>query len=108
MESNYELQGGCLRISVPKELDHHCAEQMRTETDLLVETYHVRKIVFDFAGTEFMDSSGIGVLIGRCRNMGFSGGTVEAENLNERIQKIFLVSGLQKIIKTTTMKGKQA
>ena len=98
MECNYELKDGCLRIYVPKELDHHCAAGLRQETDLLVEAYHVRKLIFDFSGTEFMDSSGIGVLIGRCKNMSYSSGTVEAANLNDRLQKIFVVSGLHKII----------
>lgn len=102
MECNYELKEGCLTISVPKELDHHCATQLKTETDLLVDAYHVRKLVFDFSETEFMDSSGIGVLIGRCKNMNYSGGEVAAENLSERIQKIFVVSGLHKIIKIKT------
>lgn len=102
MEYNYELKEGCLKICVPKELDHHCATQLKQETDLLVDAYHVRKLIFDFSETEFMDSSGIGVLIGRCKNMGYSGGEVSAENLNERIQKIFVVSGLHKIIKIKT------
>lgn len=102
MECNYELKEGCLTICVPKELDHHCATQLRMETDMLVEAYHVRKLVFDFTKTEFMDSSGIGVLIGRCKNMSYSGGEVAAENLSERIQKIFVVSGLHKIIKIKT------
>ena len=98
MECNYELKDGCLRIYVPKELDHHCAAGLRQETDLLVEAYHVRKLIFDFSAVTFMDSSGIGVLIGRCKNMSYSGGTVEAANLNDRLQKIFVVSGLHKII----------
>lgn len=102
MECNYELKEGCLKICVPKELDHHCATLLKTETDLLVDAYHVRKLVFDFSETEFMDSSGIGVLIGRCKNMNYSGGEVAAENLSERIQKIFVVSGLHKIIKIKT------
>lgn len=102
MECNYELKEGCLTICVPKELDHHCATQLRMETDLLINAYHVRKLVFDFSGTEFMDSSGIGVLIGRCKNMSYSGGEVSAENLSERIQKIFVVSGLHKIIRVST------
>ena len=83
---------------MPKEVDHHCAEQLRREADLLIGAYHIRRLIFDFSGTEFMDSSGIGVLIGRCKNMGYSGGEVLAEHLNERIQKIFIVSGLHKII----------
>ena len=66
---------------------------------MLIGAYHVRRLVFDFSETEFMDSSGIGVIIGRCKNMNYGGGSVEAEHLNARIEKIFLVSGLNKIIK---------
>lgn len=102
MECKYELKDGCLTIHVPKELDHHCATQLRGEADLLIESYRVNRLVFDFAGTEFMDSSGIGVLIGRCKNMRFNGGRVEARNLNDRVQKIFVVSGLHKMITVRT------
>lgn len=99
MECKYELKDGCLTVTMPKELDHHSAAGLRTQTDMLISAYHVKHLVFDFSGTEFMDSSGIGVIIGRCKNMKYSGGNVEAENLNGRIEKIFLVSGLNKIIK---------
>ena len=57
-------------------------------------------LLFDFAGTEFMDSSGIGVLIGRCRNMSYCGGSVKAQHMNERIQKIFRISGLHQLMET--------
>ena len=93
MECHYELKAGCLTISMPKELDHHSAEQLRMEADLLI----------DFAGTEFMDSSGIGVLIGRCRNMNYCGGSVKAQHMNDRIQKIFRISGLHKLMETEAM-----
>ena len=102
MECKYQLKDGCMRISLPREVDHHYAEQLRKEADLFIGAYRVRRLVFDFAGTEFMDSSGIGMLIGRCRHMGYSGGEVSAEHLNERIQKIFVVSGLHKMIKVTS------
>lgn len=107
MECNYELKDGCLTISVPKELDHHCAAQLRAEADLLINSYPVNRLVFDFARTEFMDSSGIGVLIGRCKNMNYTGGKVEAEHLNERIQKIFVVSGLHKIIQISNQEEEE-
>lgn len=58
----------------------------------------MRSLVFDFADTRFMDSSGIGVVIGRCKNVRFSGGYVRAVNLNGQIRRIFKLSGLQKII----------
>ena len=53
----------------------------------------------DFSGVEFMDSSGIGMMIGRCKNMDFTGGEVRAEHMNGRIRKIFLLSGLHKMVK---------
>ena len=103
MEYNLERNEGKLTVTMPKEVDHHCANQIRMEADLLIDTYHVRKLIFDFSYTEFMDSSGIGVIIGRCKSMGFSGGEVAATNMNERVKKIFMVSGLQKLIRVDTV-----
>ena len=108
MECHYELTKGCLTISMPKELDHHSAEQLRQEADLLIDSYRVRNLIFDFSGTEFMDSSGIGVLIGRCRNMNYCGGSVKAKHMNARIQKIFRISGLHKLMETEVMGNEQA
>ncbi len=98
MKKYCELQDGYLLVRVPRELDHHQAGSLRMEADMMTEICHVRKIVFDFAETEFMDSSGIGVIIGRSRNMGYCGGAVAARNMNERVKKIFMVSGLHKIV----------
>lgn len=98
MEKYCELQEGSLIVYVPKELDHHEANRLKMETDLMIDAYHVRKLVFDFSRTEFMDSSGIGVIIGRSRNMGYYGGEVVARNLNGRMKKIFQVSGLHTLI----------
>ena len=98
MECEYQIKGNTLRIVVPQELDDHVASQIQEETDLLANTYYIRNIVFDFKRTEFIDSSGIGVILGRYKNMKFSGGKVTAENLNERMQKIFVMSGLEHLI----------
>lgn len=98
MECEYQIKGNTLRIVVPQELDHHVASQIQEETDLLANTYYIRNIVFDFKRTEFMDSSGIGVILGRYKNMKFSGGSLAVENLNERMQKIFVMSGLEHLI----------
>ncbi len=98
MEYNFEMMEGKLRVLVPRELDHHLASQLKEEADLLIDAYHVKKLVFDFSETEFMDSSGIGVLIGRSRNMEFVGGKVIATNLSPRVAQIFRLSGLHKMI----------
>lgn len=107
MEYNLERNEGKLTVTMPKEVDHHCANQIRMEADLLIDTYHVRKLIFDFSHTEFMDSSGISVIIGRSRNMGFTGGQVIAENMNQRVEQIFRVAGLNKLITVIPSKEKE-
>ena len=98
MEHRYEREYGCLILRMPRELDHHQAEILKEEADELIKNYPVRSLVFDFTDTQFMDSSGIGVIIGRCKNVRFSGGYVRAVHLNGQIQRIFQLSGLRKII----------
>ncbi len=98
MEHKFERATGQLFIQMPREVDHHFAEQLRHETDGLINRYPVRSLVFDFQKTVFMDSSGIGVILGRCRNLRFAGGQASAIHLNGQIQRIFQVSGLHKII----------
>ncbi|MEG0962645.1 MAG: anti-sigma factor antagonist [Lachnospiraceae bacterium] len=98
MKHRYEKEYGCLVLSMPEELDHHQAEALKEEADQLILKYSVRNLVFDFEHTNFMDSSGIGVIIGRCKNVKFSGGFVKAVHLNEQIHRIFKLSGLMKMI----------
>ena len=98
MEHKFKKEYGCLVLQMPEELAHHQAEFFKEEADGLILKYPVRSLVFDFADTRFMDSSGIGVLIGRCKNVRFSGGYVKAIHLNGQIQRIFKLSGLKKII----------
>ena len=105
MQTKYELEELGLAVWVPKELDHHHADVLRAEVELLIHIHHARNLVFDFEQTEFMDSSGIGMLIGRSRKMGYAGGSVEAENLNKRVQKIFAMAGLPRLI--TVIKEEQ-
>lgn len=98
MEHKFERETGRLFIRMPREVDHHFAQQLRRETDSLISRYPVRGLVFDFQKTVFMDSSGIGVILGRCRNLKFAGGQATAIHLNSQIQRIFQVSGLHKLI----------
>ena len=76
----------------------HVNHRLREEADLMVETHFIRTIIFDFSGTDWMDSSGIGVILGRYKNMKLSGGHVYAVHLNERMKKIFAMSGMEHLI----------
>ena len=100
MQLQYQLTEEKLTILMPQEVDHHVAQHMSREVDCLIDSWHVRTLVFDFAETEFMDSSGIGVLIGRKKRMDLHGGRVRAANLTVRALQIFEKSGLTRIIET--------
>ena len=95
---DYRIQENCLTIFLPRELDHHNAEDIRKMSDHLIERKHIKHVIFDFKGTHFMDSSGIGILIGRKKTMDMHAGKVTAVNLGERVYKIFEKSGLFQII----------
>ena len=69
---------------------------------MLVESFGIQELELDFEKTEFMDSSGIGVVIGRNKTMNFRGGKLSASHINKRIEMIFQSVGLEKIVE---MKG---
>lgn len=81
------------------ELDHHVASTIRDEIDEILMTKSVKNIVFDFKNINFMDSSGIGVIIGRYKKISSEKGTVSVININSRVKKVFDLSGMNKIIK---------
>lgn len=98
MNEMFQIQGTCLKIYLPKELDHPQAEMVREEASYLMERHYVKQIVFDFQNTDFMDSSGIGMIMGRYRALGLRGGSICAVHVNERIDKILRLSGVHRFI----------
>lgn len=98
MNSMYTITGTVLRIHLPAEIDHHAAMRLCAETDRLIQKKYIRRVVFDFSETTFMDSSGIGMLIGRYKLMRFMGGIVLAVNVGPRMYQILSMAGIYKII----------
>ena len=94
----YQVQENYLTIFLPSELDHHNAEEIRKESDRLIEHNHIRYVIFDFRDTNFMDSSGIGVIMGRYKRVYLLGGEVFAVHTNERMKRILSMSGVTKIM----------
>lgn len=85
-------------VYLPKELDHHFAQQVSREVDKELEKGTVKQLVLDFSNTGFMDSSGIGMIMGRKRLLSYSGGTVSAIHVSDRILRIMQLSGIYKHI----------
>lgn len=80
------------------ELDHHISNELREEIDSILIAKPIKNIIFDFKNIIFMDSSGIGVIIGRYKKISGDGGKVSVVNVNARVKKIFDLSGMNKII----------
>lgn len=94
----YQVEENCLTIYLPEEVDHHNAEEIRREADKVIAEKHIKHVIFDFQDTIFMDSSGIGVIMGRYRQIYLLGGAIWAVNANERMHQILNMSGVMKIM----------
>lgn len=94
----YQVEENCLTIFLPREVDHHQAEEIRKNADTVIEQNHIKYVIFDFDKTEFMDSSGIGAIMGRYRIIRLVGGEVWAVHTNARMKKVLTLSGVTNIM----------
>lgn len=98
VKADFEVVNQCLIIRLFEELDHHNAIMIREQSDKLISGRNIKDVIFDFSGSDFMDSSGIGVIMGRYKKIIFTGGKIAVTGVNISIDRIFRLSGLYKII----------
>lgn len=98
MEDRFQMIGQYLMIRMPEEVDHHQAVILSEKADRYILKEKVDHIVFDFEDTRFMDSSGIGIIMGRYRKIACFGGQVYAIHADSRIRRIIGISGLKKVL----------
>ena len=79
------------------EIDHHSAVEIRECIDSAVKLIKPKGLTLDFSGVTFMDSSGVGLVMGRYKLMNYFGGSVTVKNVSERNEKILRLSGIEKI-----------
>lgn len=99
MNIEYEIKQRCLIVKLGSEIDHHQAESIRSKIDQLIDINSIRALIFDFSNTVFMDSSGIGVVMGRYKKMRDLGGDVGLIHVNTHIQKLLKLSGVYRLVK---------
>ena len=98
MEIDYNNKDKLLILKITEEIDHHTTEKIRRKADYEIERYIPKKVILDFSNVSFMDSSGIGMVVGRFKLTSTLGGTLEMRNVNKSLEKIFKLSGISKII----------
>ena len=99
MEVLLNVSGKTLIASVAGDLDHHCASKVRDKIDRAIERDNIKNIIFDFSKVSFMDSSGVGMIIGRYKLIERKNGITAVCAMAKGTKRIFDISGLGKIIK---------
>ena len=89
MNSKYIKEDKLLVLELLEEIDHHGVEKIRRKADDEITKYMPRKVVLDFNNVSFMDSAGIGMVLGRYKIVNMLGGTLEMENVSTPLKKNF-------------------
>ena len=98
MDMRMEYIGTTLVVKLEGEIDLLCAADIRSDIDREIHLKNVRNLILDFAGVTFMDSSGIGVIIGRYKQIKARGGKTMIIRARPQVDKILELSGLKKIM----------
>lgn len=93
----FERDGDELIARLSGEIDHHTAAEFRESIDREAEMLHPETLVLDFAGVGFMDSSGIGLIMGRFRNAAAYGCSVRVVNAPPAIRRMMKLAGMERL-----------
>ncbi|WP_244833307.1 anti-sigma F factor antagonist [Clostridium sp. BJN0001] len=98
MDISFTRKKDVLIISLIGELDHHSAEDVRSKIDDRIDRDEIKKVILNFNNVSFMDSSGIGVIMGRYKKIKSREGNIVIAGMNSSIDKMFKVGGLYNIL----------
>ena len=102
-----ELEGGDMIAYLNGEIDHHGAAKIRNDIDLRVEGAHPYLLILDFTNVSFMDSSGIGLIMGRYKLMKDIGGALKITNPSPQIKKVMKLAGIDRLAVIEQLKQKR-
>ena len=98
MRINFDEQEKILTLKIEEEIDHHMAGNLRREADYEIQRRNPKRVILDFNNVVFMDSAGIGMVIGRYKFANMLGAKLEVSNLSQSVKRIFGMSGILKLI----------
>ncbi len=98
MNVKHIIEDKLLIFEIVEELDHHTCDKIRKRTDYEIQRFMPKKVILDLKNVKFMDSAGIGFVLGRYKIVNSFGGTLEIVNVEKTLKKIFEMSGMLKII----------
>ena len=103
MESKFYEKDKLLIFKITEDIDDHTVQKIRRRADYEIERHMPKRVIFDFDSVTFMDSAGIGLIIGRYKFAKMIGAKVEVSNLTKSVKRIFEMSGILKLIPIATI-----
>ena len=101
MAVKIETKGEVVTAYLSGELDHHTAKEMREGIDTAIQVNMPTLLIIDFSDVTFMDSSGIGLVMGRYKLLSEFNGTLEVSGLSNNAYKVMRLAGLDRIATIT-------
>ena len=94
----FQIVDNCLMVMLPEEIDHYRTGYICEKADMYIVNNNVDHVVFDFGMTRFMDSSGIGLIMGRYKKITCFGGKVFILHPDKQIKRMLRLAGVQDLV----------
>ena len=104
----YEETGYFLRVRLKGDIDHHSAVSVRSGIDTLLYRVRPRRLYLDLSGVDFMDSSGLGLIMGRYALMKEIGGDVVVCEPTAGVERVLRLAGLERVVRIERKAGADA
>lgn len=98
MNTKIDYSNNTLFVRLYGDVDHHTAKYMREEIDRELYKYNPQTMIIDLEAVDFMDSSGLGLILGRYTKINMLGGMLKVANPSGKIEEILLMAGADKLI----------
>ena len=98
MNAKIEINDDLLTVYLSGEIDHHSAKLIREEVDFQITSSKPQIVSLDFKDVSFMDSSGIGLIMGRYRLVSGYGGKITISNVSAYLRRVMRLAGIDSIV----------
>lgn len=95
---DFQVVDNCLMVKLPEEVDHYRTGYICERADWYIVKQNVDHVVFDFESTRFMDSSGIGLIMGRYKKITTFGGKVFILHPDKQIKRLLCMAGINNLV----------
>ncbi|MBR5322037.1 MAG: anti-sigma factor antagonist [Clostridia bacterium] len=98
MKTQIDFSNETLYVKLNGDIDHHSAKYIREDIDRELYKYQPQTMIMDLSNVDFMDSSGLGLILGRYTKINMFGGVLKVANPSERIEEMLIMAGTDKLI----------